>query len=176
MVVEPGSEWQVGWLQRAGVEALDHSHARVLAKPQIELAEGDVDRRDPGGPALQEAVGEAARRGADVKAVAPGDVDAERLEGVLELDAAARDIARPLVDDQRCVGLDELARPQRHGPIHTDPNLPRPHRAGRRGARRKHPPLCQNRIYPGLLHRQNGTTAPPNCPFIGVLGPPATVF
>ena len=138
----------------AGVEPLDHGDARVLAQAQVELAVGDVDRGDPRGAALQQAVGEAAGRGADVEAVAPGDVDAERLEGVLELDAAARDEARALVDDQRRLGLDQLARPQRHRPVLADPHLSRPHRARRRRARREQPPLAPK-------PRLSGSSSPP---------------
>ena len=93
-------EGQVGGLELAGVEPLDHVDPRVLAQPPVELAVGDVERDHPGGAALQQAVGEAAGRGADVEAVEPGDVDAERVERVVELEPAARDEARPLVDDQ----------------------------------------------------------------------------
>ena len=73
-----GREGQVRGLEAAGVEPLDHGHARILAQPQVDLPVGDVERGHPGGAALQQAVGEAAGRGADVEAVAPGDVDAER--------------------------------------------------------------------------------------------------
>ena len=155
-----GREGQVGGLQRARVEALDHGHARVLAQAPVELAVGDVDRGDALGAALQQAVGEAAGRGADVEAVAPGDVDAERLERVLELDAAARDVARALVDDQRRVAARPAgsaaappARPRRPAPR---PPAPRPAAAERDG---NSPCSRQNRVYPGLLHRRNGTAS-----------------
>ena len=46
----------------------------------MELAVADVERDHPGGARLQQAVGEAAGRGADVEAVLAGDVDAEGLE------------------------------------------------------------------------------------------------
>ena len=125
----------------------------------VDLAVGDVDRGDPGGAALQQAVGEAAGGGADVEAVAPGGVDPERLERVLQLDPAAGDVARPRVDDQRRLRLDQLARPQRHRPVLADPDFAGPHRAGGGRARRKQPPLGQNRVYPGLLHAPNATAS-----------------
>ena len=51
-----------------------------------------------GGAALEQAVGEAAGRGADVERAAAGDGDAERVERVGELDAAAGDVRRRAVD------------------------------------------------------------------------------
>ena len=165
-VAREGREGQVGRAHLARVEALDHGHPRVLAQACVDLAVGDVDRGHPSGAALQQAVGEAAGRGADVEAVAAGDVDPERLERVLQLDAAARDVARPRVDEQRRFGLDQLAGPQRDRPVLPDPDFARPHGAGRRRARGEEPPLGQNRVYPGLLHRRNATAAPewPNSP------------
>ena len=148
-----GREGQVGGQQLAGVEALDHGHPRVFAQAHVDLAVGDVDRGDPRRAALQQAVGEAAGRGADVEAVAPGDVDPERLQRVLQLGAAARDVARAGVDDQRRLRLDQLARPQGDRPVLADPDFAGPHRAGRGRARREQPLLRQNRVYPGLLHR-----------------------
>ena len=57
------------------------------------------------GAALQQAVGEAAGRGADVERAAPGDVEAERVERVGELHPAARDVrAAPLDVELDVVG------------------------------------------------------------------------
>ena len=156
-VASAGTNGRSAGVELAGVEPLDHGHARVLAQAHVDLAVGDVDGGHPRGAALQQAVGEAAGRGADVEAVAPFDVDAERVERVFELDAAARDEARPRVDDQRRLGLDQLARPQRDRAVLADPNLAGPHRARRGRARGEQAPLGQNRVYPGLLHRRNGT-------------------
>ena len=64
----------------------------------MELPVADVERDHARGAALEEDVGEAAGRGADVEAVAPGRVDAERVERVRELLAAARDEPRPALD------------------------------------------------------------------------------
>ena len=93
--------------QRAGVGALDHRHALVLAQAVVELAVGDVERDDVLGAALEQAVGEAAGGGADVQRAAAGDVEPERVERVGELDAAARDVGRRAVD----VELDRRRRP-----------------------------------------------------------------
>ena len=157
---EAGGEGKVGGQHLAGVEPLDHGHARVVAHRLGDLAVGDVDRRDPGGAALQHAVAEAAGRGADVEAVAAGEVDRQRLERVLELDPAPRDEARAGVDEQVGLGLDQLARPQRERAVASDPDLARPHGAGGRRARREQAPLGENGVYAGLLHRRNGTAPP----------------
>ena len=52
------------------VDALDHRHPLVVAKPPVELAVRDVERDHPRRAALEQAVGEAAGGGADVEAVA----------------------------------------------------------------------------------------------------------
>ena len=95
----------------------------------------------------------------------PATSIAERLQRVLQLGAAAGDVARPGVDDQLRLGLDQLARAQGDRPVAADPDFAGPHRARRRRARREQPPLGQNRVYPGLLHRRNATAGPPTWPF-----------
>ena len=62
---------QLARLELARVAPLDHRDARVLPQPPAQLAVSYVQRGDAGGAALQQAVGESARRGADVQA-APG--------------------------------------------------------------------------------------------------------
>ena len=52
----------------------------------------DVERDDARGAALQQHVGEAAGGGADVERLAAGDVDAEGVERVRELEPAAADV------------------------------------------------------------------------------------
>ena len=69
---ELGRERQLG--ERAGVHALEHGHARIRAKTWVELPVADVDRDDPRRAGLEQAVREPARRRADVRAIAPGDV------------------------------------------------------------------------------------------------------
>ena len=75
--IRSGANGQLARLERAGVAALEHRHARVLAEPPVELAVGDVERDHGRGPALEQAVGEAAGRGADVEAAAARRVDLE---------------------------------------------------------------------------------------------------
>ena len=58
---------------------------------------------------LQQAVGEAAGRGAHVEAAAARGVDPQRVERVAQLDPAARDVRRRRVDAELDVGLDQLA-------------------------------------------------------------------
>ena len=60
----------------------------------MQLAVADVEGDHARGAALEEDVGEAAGRGADVEAVEAGRIDAERVEPVRELLAAARDVRR----------------------------------------------------------------------------------
>ena len=84
----------------------------------MQLPVADVERDHARGPALEQHVGEAAGRRADVERVAPGDLDAERLERVRELLAPARDEARRLGHGQLRRLVDLLARllVARHAP------------------------------------------------------------
>ena len=77
-------------LELAHVRALHHRDARVVAQRPRELTAADVDRDDVRGAVPQQAVGEAARRRADVDRAGAGDVDRERGERARELRAAAR--------------------------------------------------------------------------------------
>ena len=95
---ERRSERQVLRTHAPDVRPLEHGHARVGAKLRMELTVPDVESADTGGACLQETVGEAARRGADVEAVLAGDVDAESLERAGELLPAPGDEARPLLE------------------------------------------------------------------------------
>jgi hypothetical protein len=75
----------------------------------VQLPVADVDRRYAGGARLQERVREAASRGTHVGAVAPGDVDPERVQRRLQLVAAARHEPRRPRDFQANVIVDRLA-------------------------------------------------------------------
>ena len=77
----------------ARVRALEHDDARVGAQLRVELAVADVDRVHARGAALQQAVGEAAGRRADVEADAARGIEPERVERARELLAAARHVA-----------------------------------------------------------------------------------
>ena len=77
----------------------------------MQLAVGDVDRDHVLGAVLEQVVGEAAGRRAGVEGVAGFDLYVwECLEGVLELDAAAGDVAVAFGDEQLFVRRDGLAR------------------------------------------------------------------
>ncbi len=108
--------------QRAGVDAFAHDDARVVAQPPIELSVADVERDDARRAALQQDVGEAAGRGADVECQPAGDDDPEHVERVGELDAAAphvRVIGRHQLDAR--VRRDRGARLRRDLSVHGHP-------------------------------------------------------
>ena len=69
----------------------------------------DVDGVDPGGAALQQHVGEAAGRGADVERHHARGIDAEMVEAVGELEPASGDVGRACAAHlERQVGGDAL--------------------------------------------------------------------
>ena len=74
----------------------------------MELAVADVERDHAGGPRLQEAVREAAGRGADVQADRSRRVDAECVEGRGELVAPSADVRAGFDHRHRDVHCDEV--------------------------------------------------------------------
>ena len=117
---------QLSRLELPRVAPLDHGHPRVLAQPPAQLAVSYVQRGDAGSTALQQAVGESARRGAHVQAGSAGGVDPEGVERVGELDAAAADVGRRGLDlDRDVVGhqLPGLAAGRRSEPRCTWPAI-----------------------------------------------------
>ena len=76
----------------------------------MQLPVADVERDHARRAALEEHVGEAAGRRADVAAVEPADVEAERIERVRELVPRARDVRRRALDGQLGVLVDLRAR------------------------------------------------------------------
>jgi hypothetical protein len=86
---ELGREWQLG--EMSCVHAVHHDHARISAHALVELRPADVERDHLDRASLEEDVGEAARRGADVQAAPSVGVDAEDVEGMVELLAAPGD-------------------------------------------------------------------------------------
>ncbi len=95
---------QVVGRQIAGVDVLAHDHARVGAQAPVELSVADVERDDLPRAALQQHVGEAAGRRADVERERAGDLDAERVERVREFQPPATDV-RMIRHAQRDVGV-----------------------------------------------------------------------
>ncbi len=92
------------------VHALARDHPWVLAQRPVELAAADVHRMDAQRAALQERVGEAAGRGADIERDASANVDAQIVERARELGAAARYVARASLDADGDVVGDERRR------------------------------------------------------------------
>src|SRR5579872_3825312 len=80
----------LGAAQIAGVDALMHNDARVLAQFPGKLPAADIDRMHAGGAMRQQHVGEAAGRGADIERGAARRVEAEMIECKGELQPAAR--------------------------------------------------------------------------------------
>ena len=61
--------------ERPRVRPFEHRHPRIRTQPRVQLAVADVERDHAIRAPLQEYVGEAAGRGADVDAVEAGRVD-----------------------------------------------------------------------------------------------------
>ena len=95
--------------ERAGVRALHRDDARVAAQRLGELAAAHVESVDARRAALQQHVGEAAGRRADVEADEPGRVDPERVEAGRELVAAAADVGLGVVDLDARRRVDQVA-------------------------------------------------------------------
>ncbi len=69
--------------------------ARVVAKPPVELSGSDVDGMHPGGARLQQAIGEAAGGGAEIRNNEPVYIDAEVPQRCFEFESSAAHIAQP---------------------------------------------------------------------------------
>jgi len=80
---------EVGRRKRTRVGPLHDHNPRISPQCRIELAVPDVNRIDQGGPMLQQAVGEPPGRSPQIKADAPANRDAKRLQRALKLDSAA---------------------------------------------------------------------------------------
>src|SRR5690348_7853524 len=84
----------------ARIRLLEHRHTVVPAQLLVQLMRPDVEGDHSPCATLQEHVREAAGRRADVDAVEPGRIDAEPVEPVRELRAAARDVRLLSLDGQ----------------------------------------------------------------------------
>src|SRR5262245_42596497 len=136
--------WQRTWL--AYVRALDHHDPGVVPQPRMELAVAHVERDHVRGAVLQQTVGEAACRRADVESARSRDVDVEVRQRVLELLAATGDIAGRLLDDELCALVDLLAR------LLVSPHAAREHERLRLRAAVGEPALNKQHVQ-ALLHR-----------------------
>src|SRR3954452_857288 len=97
-------EGELGQLAR--IRLLHHRHAVVGAQLLVQLMRPDVEGDDARSASLEQDVGEAARRRADVDAVEAGGVAAETVEPVRELLAAAGDVWLLPLDGQLDVFFD----------------------------------------------------------------------
>jgi hypothetical protein len=73
----------------AGIGAFQNNHALVIPQPPVELAMADVDGVYAPRAPLQQHVGEAAGRGAEVERRAARRIELEMIERMGELGAAA---------------------------------------------------------------------------------------
>ena len=80
------------------VRALEERHARVVTKRPVELGTADVDGKDMGGATGEQAVRKAARRAPHVHAFQTGNVERERVERALQLEAATARVAARILD------------------------------------------------------------------------------
>ena len=93
---------QLGGIGQLDVGALEHRHARVLTQLPRQLPVVHVHARHAAGAGLQKAIGESARRTADVHAAHARDVLPERVERALQLMPSARnELLAPTHNDFR---------------------------------------------------------------------------
>ncbi len=102
---------KIGERQGARIEVLDGNDSRVVAQRPVQLPVADVEGDDARRSALEQHVGEASGRCADVERLAAVHLDAEGIEGMRQLEPAAADV-RMVSADQRDLGggLDLRAR------------------------------------------------------------------
>lgn len=89
------------------VGSLPDVHSSIGPQPLVELAMADVHRHHPQGTVLEEAIGEASRRGPGIEGDPAGRVDAEALECCAQLLPAPGYVTRPVtLHDQRLARSD----------------------------------------------------------------------
>ncbi len=94
----------------ADVVTLEVGHPGVGAQPFVELAVPDVERDDVRRASLQQTIGESTGRCADVEHLAPSYVDAELVQGVVELLGPTTDEPRRRTFDHEGVARSDLPR------------------------------------------------------------------
>ncbi len=101
----------VSTVRSRSVHPLEHAHARVGAQPRVQLTVAHVDRVDAARAVLEQAVREAARRGAGVDGRPSLDADRETFQRGLELLPAAADEWCGSADERDgLVGCDQAGR------------------------------------------------------------------
>ena len=103
------------------------------------------------GAALEQHVGEAARRRADVEGAPPGDVDAEGVERARQLDAAAADV-RVIRGGQLDAGVDGDRRAGFRDDLAVDRHLSGENQRPRALARRREAAVDEGDIEADLGH------------------------
>jgi hypothetical protein len=90
---------------------LDDHHTFVIPELPVQLPVANVERDDAKGSALQQYIGKSTSRCADIKALAPADLDVKRVECMSELESAAASVwmigcdegdRRLVVDSRAC--------------------------------------------------------------------------
>jgi hypothetical protein len=80
---------EVGRRERARMGPLHDYDPRISPQCRIKLTAPDVNRIDPGGAVPEQAISEPPGRSPQIKADAPANRDAERLQRALKLDSTA---------------------------------------------------------------------------------------
>ena len=96
--------------QAADVDPFEHGHSIVGTQAFVQLPVADVERDHVRRAVLQQAVREAAGRGADIEATEPSTGTASDSSACSSFLAAAGDVARRPLDDELGVLVDLLAR------------------------------------------------------------------
>ena len=138
--------------KRPRVRPLHHGHTGILAQPVVERPVAHVDGDHRGRAPLQETVGEASGGGTHVDRRATGHRQPCRVEGVRELDAAARDVRRPLVHVYEFVVVDQLAGLGGGAPAGPEVHLPCHDRGRGARARREQAAVSEQCVQAPLAH------------------------
>ena len=120
--------------------------ARVFAQRPSEFPIADVDRDDVDCARLQQTIGEPACRRAGIKTPTATDVELQEAEGVLQLDSAARDVARPFGHLDLGIDQDHLPGLRSAGAGSSQADVPSHHCGGSARARREEAALRKQRI------------------------------
>jgi hypothetical protein len=125
----------------------------------VQLAVADVDGHDMLRATLEQAVGEAAGGGAGVERVTPRHAELQRIEGVGELHAAARDVVVAGIDAHVHVARDHLAGLVRAPARAAKAHLAGHDRRGRPRPRLEQAALREQEVEPALRHPAERTRA-----------------
>ena len=128
----------------ACVRPFEKGDARVFAQALVKLGPSDIDREHTGRAMLEEAIGEAARGGAEIEAAESGYVNGEVSESGFKFEPSAADIAFKGGQFDRRLGIEHLGGLNKDECAH--PRPPRHDQALRRLARFGEPPFDEEDI------------------------------